>query len=134
MVKLLLGLVGAEVSFVVRRATTTALLFVLGALLVGGALLFVMVAVFIALAEAYGPLRAAVIVAAALFGVGGLVLVVAYGRLRARQRRSAVSPLAAFGTATNQPIGPQPPPLAARTVVGIAAVAAIAGLILGRRI
>ncbi|MCB4767575.1 phage holin family protein [Ancylobacter sp. Lp-2] len=134
MLKLLLGLVGAEVNLALRRTATTALLLLLGALLFGGALIAVMAALFIALAEAYDPLVAALLIAALCFVLGVVLLIIAYARLKSPARRQAL-PLAGLRAAPiRSPEGPTEPPFAAQTVVGITAVAAIVGLILGRRI
>ncbi|GAB4070541.1 hypothetical protein KHC28_07540 [Ancylobacter sonchi] len=134
MLKLLLGLVGAEVNLALRRTATTALLLLLGALLFGGALIAAMAALFIALAEAYDPLVAALLIAALCFVLGTVLLIIAYARLKSPARRQAL-PLVGLRAAPIRPeAGPAEPPFAAQTVVGIAAVAAIVGLILGRRI
>ncbi|GLK83348.1 phage holin family protein [Ancylobacter defluvii] len=137
MLKLLAGFVGAEVNLALRRAATTVLLLLLGALLFGGALVALMVALFIALAEAYDPVVAALLIAALSFVVGIFLLIAAYARLKSPSRRAA-SPFAGLRAAPIRPpegpAVPPAPPLAAQTVVGIAAIAAITGLILGRRI
>ncbi|MBS7544457.1 phage holin family protein [Ancylobacter oerskovii] len=137
MLKLLFGLVGAEVNFALRRAATTGLLLLLGALLLCGALFALMAALFIALAEAYDPLVAALLIAALALLAGIVLLIVAYARLKAPARTPGL-PLAGLRAAANRPVDPLAPPprppFAAQTVVGIAAVAAIVGLILGRRI
>ena len=137
MLKLLLGVVGVEVNVVLRRAATTALLFVIGALLLGGALFGGMLAIFIALAETYDPLIAALLITAIFFAAGAIVLVIAYARLRRRRRVSALSSLGAVTASAplaNRPLGPAMPLLSSRTVIGVAAIAAVVGLILGRRI
>lgn len=137
MLRLLLGFVGVEVNVILRRAATTVLLIVLGALLVGCAAFALLVAIFFALAEAYDPIVAALLISAISFVGGAIVLLIAYLGMRTSRRRTRMSPFAVVPPAvplTNQPIGPSPPLLSTQTVLGIAAVAAIAGLILGRRI
>lgn len=136
MLRGLLGLVGAEFNIVLRRTATTALLLLLGVIFLGGALLFGAAALFICLADAYGPLTAALAIAGGLFVLGALLLVIGYSRLRSRRRREATASFGALAASlrpANQPVSPQTPLLPAKTVMGIAAVAAIAGLILGRR-
>lgn len=142
MFKLLLGLVGIELDRAVRHAAITAILFLLGAVLFGGALLAGMAALFIYLAETYDPLAAALIIAAGSFFLAAMLLIAAYGRTRSRRRHA--TPLSSLGAmmppprasvSANPVLGaPRRPLLKGSTVLGVAATAAIIGLILGRRI
>lgn len=138
MLKLLLGMIGVELDRMMRHAAGTALLLFLAALLFGGALIAAIGALFIGLAEAYDPLMAALLVAGLCFALGTIVIVAAYMRMRSSKRRGA-----AFVSALDSRAAATPPreaastsasPASASTVLGIAAVGAIVGLILGRRI
>ncbi|HSI41579.1 MAG TPA: phage holin family protein [Xanthobacteraceae bacterium] len=139
MLQFVLGLAGVEMRLVARRLAGTALLFALAGTLMAVAAVAVLVAVFIALAERYDPLVAALLVAALAFVCGAVLLLVAYARLKA-PRRAGLSPLAGLvppaPAATVRPIngGVRPPPMSARTVIGVAIGAAVLGVVLGRRL
>lgn len=144
MLRFLLGLAGIELNYLARRAATTALLLALGGLLLGVALVALLVAIFIALANAYDPVVAALLVAAICFIGAIILLVVGYVRMRRRSRSPAygISPFAGLRAPmpppatpfVGEPPPPVGPPLKSSTVIGIAAGAALLGLILGRRI
>jgi hypothetical protein len=135
MLRLLLGLVGAELRFAVRRATTTAILLAIGVLLVTVSLFALLVAVFILLAERYDPATSALIIFGFNLVVGLIFVLVAL--LRTRRRRAPLGYGAYPGLGAVPPVTPPPspaPPPKASTVLTIAAGAALIGLILGRRV
>ncbi|MDF2617860.1 MAG: hypothetical protein K0S00_519 [Xanthobacteraceae bacterium] len=135
MLRLLLGLVGAELRFAVRRATTTAILLAIGVLLVTVSLFALLVAVFILLAERYDPATSALIIFGFNLVVGLIFVLVAL--LRTRRRRAPLGYSAYPGLGAVPPVTPPPspaPPPKASTVLTIAAGAALIGLILGRRV
>ncbi|WP_245261618.1 hypothetical protein [Ancylobacter sp. FA202] len=126
-----------------RRAARTALLCAIGGLLIACAAVFFMIASFIALADRYDALTAALAIGGFLFVMGLIFLLVAL--LRGRRPRSvslggygafAAVPPAASGMAPGvDPATPAGmPPASVKTVLGIAAGAAVIGLILGRRV
>ena len=140
MLRLLLGLVGVELGVMARRAATTALLFVIGGVLLAGTVLALLFAAFIALADRYDALTASLVLAGVSFVGAAIFLLIAY--LRTRRRRSTgygmpvirspvvrPSPLASI-----DPTLPPAPLASSTTVIGIAVGAALVGLILGRRI
>jgi len=141
MLRLLLGLVGVELGVMARRAATTALLFVIGGVFLAGTVFTLLFATFIALADRYDALTAALVLAGVSFVGAAVFLLIAY--LRTRRRRSSgygavptfrspvvrPSPLAAV-----DPTLPPAPLASSKTVIGIALGAALVGLILGRRI
>lgn len=137
----LLGLAGIELRDTARRAATTAVMFALGALLLMVAAVSVLVAIFFALAERYDPIIAALLVAALSFVVAAVLLLVAYVRLKHRPRRhlpfaagrSPVAPMAAMAPGAVPPSGTRAP-VSGKILLGVAAGAALLGLILGRRI
>ncbi|QJP15397.1 phage holin family protein [Starkeya sp. ORNL1] len=138
----LLGLAGVELRDTARRAATTAILFALGALLLMIAVVGVLAAIFFALAERYDPIIAALLVAAMAFVVATLFLIVGYLRLKRPTRRRALplgglvppaAPLAAMAPGAVPPPRPRAP-VSGKILVGVAAGAALLGLILGRRI
>ncbi|MBS7539692.1 phage holin family protein [Ancylobacter lacus] len=145
MLHFVLGLVGVELRRTARRAAAVGLLFAIGGLLLGVAVFGLLAAAFIALAEAYGPLHAALLVAAIAFVPAVILLVIGFFTLRRPIRTR--SPLAALATGV-MPAAPPPgapvtplagtarssSPLRAGTIVGIAVSALIAGAVLGRRI
>lgn len=142
MLRLLMGLVGVELRHTVRRASTTALLFFLAALLLGAAIIAFLVAGYILLAERYDPVMAAFIIAG-LCLIGSLIFfLIAYMRTRRRAPAPVYGGLS--GLMGGAPVAsvpppsvvgsPPPPPMQASTVVAVAAGAALLGLILGRRI
>lgn len=145
MLRLLMGLVGVELRHTVRRASTTALLFFLAALLLGAAIIAFLVAGYILLAERYDPIMAAFIIAG-LCLIGSLIFfLIAYVRTRRRapptyggfsglMGRAPVVPPVAGVPPSGVVGGVAPPPMQASTVVAVAAGAALLGLILGRRI
>ncbi|WP_029351465.1 phage holin family protein [Bosea sp. 117] len=138
MLHFLLGLAGVELRLTARRAATTTLLFALGGTMLVFAIIGLLAAIFIALSLAYDPIVAALLVAAGAFLIGTILLVVAYARLRAPARRPGAMGLPLAGLTVPPPgpaaAGPPQPPLKASTVLGIAAGAALIGLILGRRL
>ena len=140
MLRLLLGLVGVELGVMARRAATTALLFVIGGVLLAGTVMGLLLASFIALADRYDAVTAALVLAGICFVGAAIFLLIAYLRTTRRKRTGYGIP------AIRSPLVP-PPPLAAvdptlppaplassTTVIGIAVGAALLGLILGRRI
>ncbi|ADH91222.1 conserved hypothetical protein [Ancylobacter novellus DSM 506] len=135
MLRLLLGLVGAELRFAVRRATTTAILLAIGVLLISVSLFALLVAVFILLAERYDPATSALIIFGFTLVVGLIFLVVALMRTRRRPAPLGYGAYPGLGAVppVTPPPGPAPPPKAS-TVLTIAAGAALIGLILGRRV
>lgn len=135
MLRLLLGLAGAELRHVVRRTTTTVILFAVGGALIAISLLAFLVAVFILLAERYDPVTAALVIAGFTLVIGLIFLIIAL--MRTRRRRPALGYGAFTGLGAVPPVTPPPapaPPPKASTVLTIAAGAALIGLILGRRI
>lgn len=147
MLHFVLGLAGIELRRTARRAATVGLLFALGGLLLGIAVFGLLAAAFIALAEAYGALHAALLVAAIAFVPAVILLVIGFVALRRPIRtRSPLAALAAGVMPAPPPAGGPVSPLAAAvrtrptsplragTVVGIAVGALIAGAVLGRRI
>lgn len=144
MLRFLLGLVGVELHSMARRAATTAILLILGSLLLGLALVAILAAAFFALSIAYDPVVAALLIAAICFVGATAFLIAAYTRLRrpARSEAYGFSPLTGLRSPVPPPVAPltgEPPPPAgplmnSSTVMGIAAGAALLGLILGRRI
>lgn len=141
MLRLLLGLVGVELGVMARRAATTALLFVIGGVLLAGTVVALLLATFIALAEHYDAITAALVLAAICFIGAAIFLLIAYLRTQ-RRRRSGYGAFPAIRTPVVPPsplagVDPTlpPAPLASSTmVIGIAVGAALLGLILGRRI
>ncbi|MCK0198025.1 phage holin family protein [Ancylobacter sp. 6x-1] len=156
MFQTLFGLVGIELRITARRAAITALLIGLGGVLLAFTLGGLLVAAFIALADAYGPIEAALLIAAGAFLVGAILLVLGFLRLKRPVARTA-SPLGglaamvmprasvapdsmsarmASGAAVPPvtPVGSRRGPLKVTTVVGITVGALIAGVALGRRI
>ncbi|MCK0206945.1 hypothetical protein MWN33_02740 [Starkeya koreensis] len=151
MFRLLLALFGAELRHVVRhaarRAAVTALLFGIGAILVGVSLLAFLVGAFLMLAARYDPVTAALVIAAFTLLIGLIFLLCALLRARRRPARSfgayaaaaapvappAVTPAAGLGVPPGSVPGAAPP-ASASSVIAIAAGAALVGLILGRRI
>lgn len=144
MLRLLLAIFGAEIRLTMRRAARTALLCAIGGLLVAMSAVFFMIASFIALAERYDALTAALIIGGGLLALGVIFLLVALMR---RQRRPVgfggygayggyAAPPAAPIVPPAAPLagGPAVPPAGVKTVLGIAAGAALIGLILGRRV
>lgn len=144
MLRLLLAIFGAEIRSAVRRAARTALLCAIGGLLVAMSAVFFLIASFIALAERYDALTAALIIGGGLLVLGLIFLLVALMR---RQRRpvgfggygaygayAAPPPAPAVPPAAPLAGGPAVPPAGVKTVLGIAAGAALIGLILGRRV
>lgn len=144
MFRFLLGLVGVEINHMARRAATTALLLALGGLLLGMALVAILVATFFALSIAYDPVVAALLISAICFVGATILLIVGYMRMRRPTRGGSygASPLAGLrmpAPPTVAPLTGGPPPPArplmnSSTVLGVAAGAALLGLILGRRI
>ncbi|MDF2994850.1 MAG: hypothetical protein K0R27_487 [Xanthobacteraceae bacterium] len=141
MFNFLLGLAGVELRDTARRAATTVILLAIGAVLLGVAVIGVMAAIFFALAERYDPVVAALLLAALAFVAALLLLVVAYVRLKHRPRRAfpfaaarpAAASLAAMAPGAVPPPGGKPP-VSGKILLGVAAGAAVLGLILGRRI
>lgn len=144
MLRLLLAIFGAEIRSAVRRAARTALLCAIGGLLVAMSAVFFLIASFIALADRYDALTAALIIGGGLLILGLIFLLVALMR---RQRRpvgfggygaygayAAPPPAPAVPPAAPLAGGPAVPPAGVKTVLGIAAGAALIGLILGRRV
>lgn len=145
MLRLLLAIFGAEIRLTMRRAVRTALLCAIGGLLVAMSAVFFLIASFIALADRYDALTAALIIGGGLLALGVIFLLVALMR---RQRRpvgfggygaygaSYAAPPAAPIVPPAAPLagGPAVPPAGVKTVLGIAAGAALIGLILGRRV
>lgn len=141
----LLGLAGVELRDTARRAATTTLLFALGGLMLMFASIGVLAAIFFALAARYDPVVAALLVAAGTFVAAAVFLLIAYARLKRPARRPGA--LAAFarppappivppapGVAPGMPPPDRPPLVGGKTLLGVAAGAALIGLILGRRI
>lgn len=144
MLRLLLAIFGAEIRLTLRRAARTALLCAIGGLLVAMSAVFFLIASFIALADRYDALTAALIIGGGLLALGVIFLLVALMR---RQRRPVgfggygayggyAAPPAAPIVPPAAPLagGPAVPPAGVKTVLGIAAGAALIGLILGRRV
>lgn len=149
MFSFLLGLAGAELRVTARRAMTTAMLFAIGLALMMIAVGGVMFSIFLALAERNDPVSAALITTAIALGLGAVFVLAAYVRLKRRRRRAygafgglpfglpprAGGPLGAVPPGAVPPVLPPAGPLlSGRTVAGIAAGAALIGLIIGRRI
>jgi len=141
MFQFLLGLAGVEVRHAARRIASTALLFALGGVLLAVAVVGLLIAAFVALADAYDPIVAALLVAAIAFVGATILLVIAYARLKSPQRRAPGMPISSLADLASRPPGPAaapgappPPMLGAGTVIGVAAVAAILGVVLGRRL
>ncbi|UOK72085.1 phage holin family protein [Ancylobacter polymorphus] len=144
MLRLLLAIFGAEIRLTMRRAARTALLCAIGGLLVAMSAVFFLIASFIALADRYDALTAALIIGGGLLALGVMFLLVALMR---RQRRplgfGGYGAYGAYAAPPAAPIvppaaplagGPAVPPAGVKTVLGIAAGAALIGLILGRRV
>ncbi|WP_421698865.1 phage holin family protein [Ancylobacter sp.] len=144
MLRLLLAIFGAEIRLTMRRAVRTALLCAIGGLLVAMSAVFFLIASFIALADRYDALTAALIIGGGLLALGVIFLLVALMR---RQRRpvgfGGYGAYGAYAAPPAAPIvppaaplagGPAVPPAGVKTVLGIAAGAALIGLILGRRV
>lgn len=144
MLRLLLAIFGAEIRLTMRRAARTALLCAIGGLLVAMSAVFFLIASFIALADRYDALTAALIIGGGLLALGVIFLLVALMR---RQRRplgfGGYGAYGAYAAPPAAPIvppaaplagGPAVPPAGVKTVLGIAAGAALIGLILGRRV
>ena len=144
MLRLLLAIFGAEIRLTMRRAARTALLCAIGGLLVAMSAVFFLIASFIALADRYDALTAALIIGGGLLVLGLIFLLVALMR---RQRRpvgfGGYGAYGAYAAPPAAPIvppaaplagGPAVPPAGVKTVLGIAAGAALIGLILGRRV
>lgn len=144
MLRLLLAIFGAEIRLTMRRAARTALLCAIGGLLVAMSAVFFLIASFIALSERYDALTAALIIGGGLLALGVIFLLVALMR---RQRRplgfGGYGAYGAYAAPPAAPIvppaaplagGPAVPPAGVKTVLGIAAGAALVGLILGRRV
>ncbi|MFK8253587.1 phage holin family protein [Ancylobacter terrae] len=140
MFQFLLGIAGVEMRLAARRMASTALLFAIGGVLLVVALIGLLVAAFVALANAYDPIVAALIVAGIAFVGGTIVLAVAYARLKSPSRRATSLPLGALGQMPPaSPIAGAMPvakraPFGAGTVIGVATIAAILGVALGRRL
>ncbi|MCJ8143531.1 phage holin family protein [Ancylobacter sp. A5.8] len=144
MLRFILSLAGVELDRALRRAAGTAILFAIGALLLGGALVALLVALFIALADAYDPVVAALLIAAISFIGATVLLILGYARLRRPAPRPGYgfNPLAGLGPVAPPPtaapltgeLPPSTPRVGSGTILGIAAGAALLGLILGRRI
>lgn len=142
MLRLLLGLVGVELGVAVRRAATTALLFVIGGVMLAGTVFALLFAAFIALADRYDALTAALVLAGVSFAGSAIILLIAYLRTRRRRTRgySAMPVIRAPVALRSSPLEavdparPRAPLASSTTVIGIAVGAAILGLILGRRI
>ena len=138
MLRLLLGLVGVELGVMARRAATTALLFVIGGVLLAGTVVALLLAIFIALADHYDAITAALVLAAICFVSAAIFLLIAYLRTKSRRRAgygafSAVrAPL--VPPAAVDPTVPPAPLASSTTILGVAVGAALLGLILGRRI
>lgn len=135
MLRLLLGLIGAEIRLVVRRTTTTLILLAIGVLLVTISLFALLVAVFILLAERYDPATSALIIFGFNLVVGLIFILVALLRTRRRPAPPGYGAYSSLGAVppVTPPPSPAPPPKAS-TVLTIAAGAALIGLILGRRV
>lgn len=143
MLRLLLAIFGGEIRLMARRAARTALLCAIGGLLIACSAVFFMIASFIALADRYDALTAALVIGGFLLVLGLIFLLVAL--LRGRQRRPvSLGGFGAYGAVPPAAMGPAPgvgpapsagmPPASVKTVLGIAAGAAVIGLILGRRV
>lgn len=136
MLRLLLSIFGAELRLTVRRAANTALLLAIGGLLVALSVLFFIAATFIVLAERYDALTAALVLGGGTLVVGLIFFLVAL--LRNRRRPGAYGGYGALGAAPPvagvPPAAPPAPSPGLNTTLGIAAGAAIIGLILGRRV
>ncbi|TCK30041.1 putative superfamily III holin-X [Ancylobacter aquaticus] len=144
MLRLLLSIFGSEIRLTARRAGITALLFAIGGLLIGLAALFSMVASFIVLAHRYDALTASLVLAGFTLVVGLIFLIAALLRTRRRRRPAFYGGYGAYGV---PPVAPGLVPGAVagaasgalmpggvKTVLAIAAGAAVVGLILGRRV
>lgn len=140
MFQFLLGIAGVEMRLAARRMASTALLFAIGGVLLVVALIGLLVAAFVALAQAYDPIVAALLVAGIAFVGGTIVLTVAYARLKSPAHRATGLPLGALGQmppaspAAGAAPGEKRAPLGAGTVIGAATIAAIIGVALGRRL
>ena len=143
MLRLLLAIFGGEIRLTLRRAARTALLCLIGGLLVAVSAVFFLIASFIALAERYDALTAALILGGALLVLGLVFLLVALMRRRRRPVGLGGFGYGAYGVPPAAPLvppaaplagGPAVPPAGVKTVLGIAAGAALIGLILGRRV
>ncbi|GLK71926.1 hypothetical protein KHC23_02680 [Ancylobacter dichloromethanicus] len=139
MLRLLLSIFGAELRLTVRRAANTALLLAIGGLLVALSVLFFIAATFIVLAERYDALTAALVLGGGTLVVGLIFFLVAL--LRNRRRPGAFGGYGGYGAfgaappvAGVPPAAPPTPSPGLNTTLGIAAGAAIIGLILGRRV
>ncbi len=141
MLRLLLAIFGAEIRLKARRAARTALLCAIGGMLVACSAVFFMIASFIALADRYDALTAALVIGGALLLLGLIFLLIALMRRQRRPMGLGYGGLGAYGIPPAGPLVPPSaapsagmPPASVKTVLGIAAGAAIIGLILGRRV
>lgn len=144
MLHFLLGLAGVELRDTARRAATGAIFLALGGLLLMMTAVGLLVALFLALAERNDPVVAALLTAAAAFVAAVIFLILAYVGMKRRRRpmvlpfgRSGLAPptapLSAMAPGAVPPPGPKPV-LSGKVVLGVAAGAALIGLVLGRRI
>ncbi|WP_428032298.1 phage holin family protein [Ancylobacter sp.] len=142
MLRLLLSIFGAELRLTARRAAITAVLCVIGGLLIALSAIFFMAASFIVLADRYDALTASLVIAGFNLVLGLIFVLVALLRTRRRRRPLAFGGYGAYGAVPPLAPGVVPgvapagllPPASVKTVLGIAAGAAVIGLILGRRV
>ncbi|QIB33874.1 phage holin family protein [Ancylobacter pratisalsi] len=147
MFRFLMGIAGIELRHVAQRAAMTAFLLIFAGLFLAGAVLALLVAGFVVLAEIYGPAGAALIIAGICLFLALIFLLIVYVRTRRRSRPvgyGALGSLAppppppnvfgqgAAGQAPQTPAAPASP--SSSTVLAVAAGAALLGLILGRRL
>lgn len=138
MLRLLLGLVGVELGVMARRAATTALLFVIGGVLLAGAIVALLLAIFVALAEHYDAITAALVLAGICLIGAVIFLLIAYLRTKSRRRAGysafPVTRAPLMPPTAADPTVPPAPLASSTTIIGVAVGAALLGLILGRRI
>ncbi|MFW6076604.1 MAG: hypothetical protein ACOC71_02530 [Hyphomicrobiales bacterium] len=125
------GLVRAEFARRLRGLKRSIYAGAVGALFLTAAFVFVLIAIFLYLAEAYGAPAAALIMAAGLLVIGIIALVIASIRTRKRDLQADVQAIAAEQMEQMQQLSPGRPDMA--TLLKIMGVAFAIGLITGRR-
>jgi hypothetical protein len=127
----IVALVRTEFARRLRGLKRSLLAGAVGALFLTAAFVFVLLAMFLYLAQAYGAPAAALIMAAGLLVIGVIALVIASIRTRKRDLQADVQAIAAEQVEQMQRYVPKRPDAA--TVVKMMAIAFAVGLITGRR-
>ena len=137
MLPFLLGIAGLQVKATVQRAAINAVLLAFAALFLMGTMCALLFALFVFLADMYGIIPAALILAGASFVVALLLYLVVVLRRR-RPKPIATGMMSAAPTmmaaSMARPKARSGPLLSGKTVLSMAAGAAVIGLILGRRL